>query len=52
MIKLSPMLDWRKTIADFVGSVAQVHITATGNECKEIVVVLRAASMSACGSSA
>ena len=40
MIKLSPMLDWRKTIADFVGSVAQVHITATGNECKEIVVVL------------
>ena len=40
MIKLSPMLDWRKTIADFAGSVAQVHITATGNECKEIVVVL------------
>lgn len=40
MIKLSPMLDWRKTVSDFAGAVSQLIITASANECKEIVVVL------------
>ena len=40
MIKLSPMLDWRKTVQDFAGAVAEVHIVSTGNECKELLLVL------------
>lgn len=40
MIKLSPMLDWRKTVTDFCGAVAEVHIVSTGNECKELLLVL------------
>lgn len=40
MIKLSPMLDWHKTVADFSGSVHEVHIVSTGNECKELLLVL------------
>ena len=38
--KLSPMLDWRKAVADFDGAVREVHIVATGNECKELLLVL------------
>ena len=41
MVKLSPMLDWRKTVADFDGAVSQVHLVSTGNECKELLVVLQ-----------
>ena len=40
LIKLSPMLDWRKVVADFDGAVREVHIVATGNECKELLLVL------------
>lgn len=40
MVKLSPMLDWHKTVADFTGSVSEVHIISTGNECKELLLVL------------
>ena len=40
MVKLSPMLDWRKTVADFNGSVGEVHIVSTGNECKELLLLL------------
>ena len=40
LVKLSPMLDWRKAIADFDGTVREVHIVATGNECKELLLVL------------
>ncbi|MBW3093650.1 RsmD family RNA methyltransferase [Bifidobacterium sp. 82T10] len=40
MIKLSPMLDWRKAVADFRGAVGEVHIVSTGNECKELLLVL------------
>lgn len=40
MIKLSPMLDWRKAVADFEGAVTEVHIVSTGNECKELLLVL------------
>lgn len=45
MLKLSPMLDISKTIADINAAaqadiVSEVHITATGNECKELLVLL------------
>lgn len=41
MLKLSPMLDWRKAIED-VGRehVEQVHIVSVGNECKELLLLL------------
>lgn len=40
IIKLSPMLDWHKTVSDFGGNVSQVHIVAHHNECKELLIVL------------
>lgn len=40
LVKLSPMLDWRKAVADFDGTVREVHIVATGNECKELLLAL------------
>ncbi|WP_152600439.1 class I SAM-dependent methyltransferase [Bifidobacterium callitrichos] len=40
MVKLSPMLDWHKTVDDFAGHVAEVHIVSTGNECKELLLVV------------
>ena len=40
IIKLSPMLDWHKAVNDFGGNVAQVHIVAHHNECKELLIVL------------
>ncbi|RSX50848.1 THUMP-like domain-containing protein [Bifidobacterium callimiconis] len=40
MVKLSPMLDWRKTVADLGDCVREVHIVSTGNECKELLVVM------------
>lgn len=41
VLKLSPMLDWRKAVAD-VGEaqVRQVHVVSVGNECKELLLVL------------
>lgn len=42
IIKLSPMLDWRKAICDFNGNVSQVHIISHNNECKELLLVLDA----------
>lgn len=42
MLKLSPMLDWHKAIADLDGSVAEVHIVALQGECKELLLVLDA----------
>ena len=41
LLKLSPMLDWRKAMAD-VGSehVEQVHIVAVDEECKELLLLL------------
>ncbi|MCR5270063.1 MAG: SAM-dependent methyltransferase [Prevotella sp.] len=42
MLKLSPMLDWRKAVEDLGRQhVCEVHIVATQNECKELVVVMR-----------
>ena len=40
MVKLSPMLDWRKAAADFGRCAGEVHIVSAGNECKEMLVVL------------
>lgn len=41
MLKLSPMLDWRKAIGDLRGT-CEVHILSVGNECKELLLVLSA----------
>ena len=40
MIKLSPMLDWRKAVADMGAQVGEVHIVSVGNECKELLLVM------------
>lgn len=42
MLKLSPMLDWHKAIADLQGTVREVHIVSVGGECKELLLVLSA----------
>lgn len=46
MIKLSPMLDWHKTMDDLQrnhpNTVKEIHIVAVGNECKELLFVLSA----------
>lgn len=39
MIKLSPMLDWRKAAADMGDCVGEVHIVSAGNECKELLLI-------------
>ena len=39
MLKLSPMLDWRKTVED-LGNVSEVHIVSVDNECKELLLIL------------
>ena len=43
MLKLSPMLDWRKAVSD-LGSqyVREVHIVSVQNECKELLLLLSA----------
>ena len=41
MIKLSPMLDWRKAVEDIGRQhVSAVHIVSVANECKELLVVV------------
>ena len=50
VIKLSPMLDWRKAVSDLQsasadsrqqkGFVSEVHIVSVSNECKELLLVL------------
>ena len=39
MLKLSPMLDWRKAISD-LRYVHEVHIVSVDNECKELLLLL------------
>ena len=42
MLKLSPMLDWRKAVADLSPhTVHEVHIVSVDNECKELLLLLR-----------
>ena len=40
VIKLSPMLDWRKAVSDMGRDVVEVHIVAVAGECKELLLVL------------
>lgn len=43
MLKLSPMLDWRKAVRDISetgATVSEVHIVATAGECKELLIVI------------
>ena len=43
LLKLSPMLDWRKAVDDINrhgGHVSEVHIVSVNNECKELLVVV------------
>ncbi len=40
MVKLSPMLDWRKAVDDLGSSVGEVHIVAVGGECKDLLIVM------------
>ena len=50
MLKLSPMLDWRKAVEDIqkvknstqepIANVHEVHIVSVDNECKELLMVL------------
>lgn len=41
LLKLSPMLDWQKTVSDLgVQWVRQVHIVSVDGECKELLVLL------------
>lgn len=39
IIKLSPMLDWHRAVSE-LKQVREVHIVSTGNECKELLLVL------------
>lgn len=39
IIKLSPMLDWHRAVSE-LKCVREVHIVSTGNECKELLLVL------------
>ena len=44
MLKLSPMLDWHAAVQQ-LGCVREVHIVATGNECKELLLVCAASAV-------
>ncbi len=39
IVKLSPMLDWRKAVSD-LEHVREVHIVSVDNECKELLLVM------------
>ena len=42
MLKLSPMLDWRKAVSDLGEQyVSEVHIVSVQNECKELLIVIQ-----------
>ncbi len=42
LLKLSPMLDWRKAVSDLGEDyVCEVHIVSVHNECKELLIVLQ-----------
>ncbi len=40
LLKLSPMLDWHKTVADLAPFTRDVHIVSVKGECKELLLVL------------
>ncbi len=41
LIKLSPMLDWRKAVDDIGADVSSVHIVSVDNECRELMVEVK-----------
>ena len=41
LLKLSPMLDWRKAVDDLGEQVSEVHIVSVDNECKELLVMVK-----------
>ena len=42
LLKLSPMLDWRKAVGDLgTNCVSEVHIVSVQNECKELLLLLQ-----------
>ena len=42
LLKLSPMLDWRKAVSDLgTNCVSEVHIVSVQNECKELLLLLQ-----------
>lgn len=46
IVKLSPMLDWHKAVAD-LDCVREVHIVSVRNECRELILVLSASGADA-----
>ena len=49
LLKLSPMLDWRKAVGDLgPQTVSEVHIVLVQNECKELLVLLEPGAPAAC----
>lgn len=40
LLKLSPMLDWRKAVAE-LKKVREVHIVSVDNECKELLIKVK-----------
>ena len=40
LLKLSPMLDWRKAVKD-IGGASEVHIVSVDNECKELLIMVK-----------
>lgn len=47
LLKLSPMLDWRKAVSDLgEACVSEVHIVSVANECKELSLVMEQAAKS------
>ena len=40
VVKLSPMLDWRKAVSD-LQCISEVHIVSVDNECKELLLILK-----------
>jgi hypothetical protein len=41
LLKLSPMLDWRKAVKDIKTGVCEVHIVSVDNECKELLIMVK-----------
>lgn len=49
IIKLSPMLDWRKAVEDIGDGVSCVHIVSVDNECKELLIEVKSEERKAKG---
>ena len=49
MLKLSPMLDWRKAVSDLGETyVKEIHIVSVQNECKELLIVMQKEHVQSC----